>query len=105
MKRPPNQGRWHWDRSNRACAGLALLILFPCSIGLAQQVPDYKAEQDWEQVCKHAEAQPLAPIQPAGPLSGDQLIKCDETAFYYGFGEEPNYPAALQCGWFQRAHP
>lgn len=84
---------------------LFILILASCSAGLAQQMPDYKAEKGWEQICKYAEAQPPIAIRPSGPLSGDQLIKCDETALYYGFSEKQNYAAALQCGWFQRAHP
>lgn len=33
------------------------------------------------------------------------MIKCDEAALYYAFGEGPDYGAAAQCGWFQRAHP
>jgi hypothetical protein len=52
-----------------------------------------------------AREQSLAPIEPAGPLAGDQLASCDETALYYGLGEKPNYTTALQCGWYQRAHP
>jgi hypothetical protein len=84
---------------------LSILLLASCSTVFAQQMPDYKADKDWEQVCKQAEAQPLTAIQPSGPLSGDQLINCDETALYYGLGEKPDYAAALQCGWFQRAHP
>jgi hypothetical protein len=84
---------------------LFILILASCSTAFPQQVPDHKADKDWEQICKHAEAEPLTAIQPSGPLSGDQLTKCDETALYYGIGEKPDYAAALQCGWFQRAHP
>jgi hypothetical protein len=71
----------------------------------AQGSLDYTAEKNWEQVCQDAKARPLAPIEPSGPLSGLQLAHCDETALYYGLGEKPNYAAALQCGWFQRAHP
>jgi hypothetical protein len=66
---------------------------------------DYQAKSDWEQVCKQAEAQPLVAVRPSGPLPEGQLAKCDETALYYGLGDKPNYAAALQCGWFQRAHP
>jgi len=84
---------------------LSILILAWCSTAFTQQTPDYKADKDWERTCKHAEAQPLTAIQPSGPLAGDQLINCDETTLYYGLGEKPDYAAALQCGWFQRAHP
>jgi hypothetical protein len=99
------QSQRHWGTSTRVRVVLSFVILSLCSVGLTQQTPDYKAERDWQQTCKYAEAQTLTPIQPAGPLSGDQLIKCDETALYYGLGEEPDYAAAVQCGWFQRAHP
>jgi hypothetical protein len=94
-----------WGTSIRFRMALAFLILASCSAGLAQQIPDYRAEENWEKVCKQAEAQPLTEIQPSGPLSGDQLNKCDETALYYGLGDKPDYAAAFQCGWFQRAHP
>jgi hypothetical protein len=83
----------------------SLLILAFCSTGFAQGAPDYKADGGWEQVCKQSEAQPLTVIQPVVPLVGDQLIHCDETALYYGLDKKPDYAAALQCGWFQRAHP
>jgi len=83
---------------------LAFSILASCPVSPAQR-PDYKADGDWEAVCEVAKAQPLETIQPSGPLSKEQLAKCDETALYYGFGGGPDYAAALQCGWFQRAHP
>src|SRR5262249_37962369 len=31
--------------------------------------------------------------------------KCDSEALYYGFGSKPDYNAALQCAWYERAHP
>lgn len=98
-------GNWEfgylWIRSGTL---LALSILASCSASRAQR-PDYKADGDWEQVCKVAKAQPLEAIQPSGPLSKDEVAKCDETALYYGFGGRPDYAGALQCGWYQRAHP
>lgn len=94
-----------WSTSIRFPMILAFLFLASHSAGLAQQMPDYKAATDWEQTCKHTKAQILTAIQPSGPLLEDQLIKCDETTLYYGLGGKPDYAAALQCGWFQRAHP
>ena len=61
--------------------------------------------QNWQEVCRTAKAQPLVPVEPAGPLAASQLPDCDETALYYGLGANPDYAAALQCGWYQRAHP
>lgn len=84
---------------------LSLSIFSPVSLIHAQEKPAYEPEKNWEQICQRAKSQPLVPMQPSGPLSASELRKCDETALYYGLGEEPNDAAALQCGWFQRAHP
>lgn len=97
-----NPRRWFWTIRllvMQAC------ILFPGFHSLAQRIPDYQAEKNWENICKEAQAHPLTAIEPSGPIREDQLPKCDETALYYGIGQKPDYSAALQCGWFQRAHP
>ncbi len=55
--------------------------------------------------CRTALAAP-APAAPAGgPLRPAQLRSCDSTALYFGLGQPRDVAAALQCGWFQRAHP
>jgi uncharacterized protein YecT (DUF1311 family) len=41
----------------------------------------------------------------SGPISADKLAHCDEMQLYYGFDGKPDYEAALQCGWYERAHP
>jgi len=71
----------------------------------AQTAPDYKADSGWEQICKVEEAKPLATPEFFGPLSASALPTCDEQELYYGFRAKPDYAAALQCGWYQRAHP
>ncbi len=38
-------------------------------------------------------------------LATDRLADCDESDLYYGFGKASDYAGALECGWFQRAHP
>ncbi|MEP6717117.1 MAG: lysozyme inhibitor LprI family protein [Terriglobia bacterium] len=58
------------------------------------------AQTDWKQVCKSALAEPLTP--PALPAALDQ---CDSAALYYGFNKPADPAAALQCAWYQRAHP
>jgi len=50
-------------------------------------------------------ARPLLPVELKGPLTEKELESCNETKLYYGFGGKPDFPAALQCGWYQRAHP
>lgn len=82
-----------------------LAILTLSAAAVSQQRLDYKPEKNWQEVCKQAEAQPLTATEPATPLDNDQLTKCDESALYYGLGQKPDYAAALQCGWFERAHP
>jgi len=87
---------------------LALLILatsFAAASALAPRNAMAQADKNWEQVCKAAKAHPLPGPQLLGPLTSDQLPDCDERDLYYGFGKEPNYPGALQCGWYQYSHP
>ena len=80
----------------------SLLAAAPC---LAQSAMPYKPDPNWHSVCDKSLSQPLTPLQPAGPLTPGQPPTCNETQLYYGLGNPPNYPAALQCGWYQRAHP
>jgi hypothetical protein len=81
---------------------LCSLLASPC---LAQSAMPYQAESNWHSVCDKSLAQPITPPEPAGPITPSQLPHCDETQLYYGLGNPPNYQAALQCGWYQRAHP
>jgi hypothetical protein len=74
------------------------------SLAVAQQTP-YKADEKWAQVCDKVQKQPLESPAFSKPLPPDELEECDETELYYGFGDAPDYDAALQCGWYQRAHP
>jgi hypothetical protein len=67
-------------------------------------------EPDWQTVCSRALATPLpaAAAALADSASGQPALaagQCDEQALYYGFGEIPNYQAALQCAFRHRAHP
>jgi hypothetical protein len=83
---------------------LTLLTLGCCSLGVSQTTAP-KREEGWRSVCELAKRQPLTPAEPKGPLKPDELAVCDETKLYYGLGERPNYAAAFQCAWHQRAHP
>jgi len=67
-------------------------------------------EPDWQAVCSRALATPLPPAAAAlaGTASGQPALaagRCDEPALYYGFGEGPNYGAAIECAYRQRAYP
>lgn len=81
---------------------LALLARAPLALA---QAPGYEGEKSWQEVCERAKAQPLPLVQPEGPLPASKLASCDATALYYGLGDAPDYRAAVQCGWYQRAHP
>jgi len=84
-----------------------LLFLIISSVANSQQQPQslaYNEVEHWQEVCKKALAEPLT--VPSFPgISADKLATCDETALYYGFTGKPDYAAALECGWYERAHP
>ena len=66
-------------------------------------------EPDWQTVCSQALANPLPPAAAAlaGSASAQPALvaaQCDEQALYYGFGQSPNYQAALQCAYRHRAY-
>lgn len=83
---------------------VALLTLGSSSLGLAQNTTQDDAP-NWRRVCEAAAKQPLSRVEPSGPLRAEELPACDETKLYFGIGGRPNYAAAVQCGWYQRAHP
>ena len=67
-------------------------------------------EPEWQTVCSRVLATPLPPGTAALARSASDKPalaagQCDEQALYYGFGESPNYQAALQCAYRHRAHP
>ncbi len=90
--------------SARASACLILLCSFPVP-SFPQQPPPPTPEKNWQVVCKSSLATTLDSQTPPGPLASGQLSSCDETSLYYGIDKPPDYSAALQCGWYERAHP
>ncbi len=81
---------------------LAVVLLCGVSLGAQVTTPD---EKNWEAVCKKATSAPLAAPELKGPLSAAQLPQCDAEGLYYGFKGAVDNAAALQCAWWQRAHP
>jgi hypothetical protein len=63
------------------------------------------ADPNWRQECTSALAAPLEQPAIQTPWTAEKLAGCDETDTYYGIRGEPDYPAALACGWYERAHP
>jgi hypothetical protein len=66
---------------------------------------DLHSEKDWKQICAADTATPLAAPLFDRPEPEEQLKTCDPTALYYGYDRPPDPQAALQCGYYQRAHP
>lgn len=79
---------------------IALLALWMGTASLSGQ-SNY-ADPNWKQECTKALAAPLTPLATEG---GDKLATCDEIDLYYGISGKPDYPGALACGWYERAHP
>jgi hypothetical protein len=62
-------------------------------------------EKGWQQVCESSMATPVEQPAITGSLAVDKLARCDESDLYYGISGKPDYSAAMQCGWYERAHP
>jgi hypothetical protein len=87
----------------RAWETIAVLIVGTAWASSVAQPGSYR-EKDWQRVCKQATAASIQEPNLLGPLAPDKLAGCDEEELYYGFHGTPNYAAALQCGWYHRAH-
>ena len=57
-----------------------------------------------QELCSSATSLDLEPPAIAKPLAEAELPRCNEPQLYYGFDSTPDPAAALQCGYFQRAH-
>ncbi|HEY0794195.1 MAG TPA: DUF1311 domain-containing protein [Acidisarcina sp.] len=67
--------------------------------------PELHSEANWKQVCSAVTSQPFVAPAFDHPEAEVHLKGCDETALYYGFDHPPDPQGALQCGYYQRAHP
>jgi hypothetical protein len=67
----------------------------------------HHADPNWADVCAPFGREPysLAPPAFARPMPEAALRTCDSAALYYGIGRPADPQAALQCAYFQRAHP
>ncbi|MDQ2711244.1 MAG: DUF1311 domain-containing protein [Acidobacteriota bacterium] len=62
-------------------------------------------EKEWSNVCAGLIAPPLSTPSSTHIEPESELEHCDSTALYYGFGHPQDPAAALQCAYYQRAHP
>ena len=102
MSENPFNERNEWRNRVSPLELLCGFCILSCLTVVAQNEP-YKADANWKQTCAKAIAQP-AP-SPISGAANDKLAGCDESKLYYGLGDPPDYPGALQCGWFQYGHP
>ncbi len=72
---------------------------------LTAQTSPSPEEKNWKEICARATAAPLATPSFAHVAPESELQHCDSTALYYGFDHAPDPAAALQCAYYERAHP
>lgn len=78
----------------------SILFLYLLAVGQVKAT-----EMEGSKVCAQATASPFMPPAFQNPMTTTELQKCDETALYYGFEHAADPALALQCAYFQRAHP
>ena len=91
--------RWPATRSAAGRAAVCIALAWGVLAAAAH------AASATEQTCAEALARPLKTPPPTGPLTARELPQCDALALYYGFAAKPDHAAALQCAYYQRAHP
>jgi hypothetical protein len=67
----------------------------------------HHADLNWRDVCAPFSREPhsLAPPDFESPMPEAALRTCDSATLYYGIGRPADPPAALQCAYYERAHP
>jgi hypothetical protein len=83
---------------------IALLSLLMPSASSFGQSSSYR-DTDWKQTCEQATATPIEQPNLQRPVSASNPANCNEQDLYYGAKGKPDYPGALQCGWYERTHP
>src|SRR3569623_860804 len=98
--RERSSGRIFRMRPWTTIALLSLLTYSASSFGQSSY-----SDPNWQQACEKTKATQIEQPNPPEPLPTSKLAGCNEQDLYYGFHGKPAYPAALQCGWYERAHP
>src|ERR1700686_1514942 len=101
MKKMPFRGL----QKNLTTLAVAGTVICGLAAKVAAQSEDPPRETSWKQVCAQAVAKPHTPPSFALPEPESQLRHCDSEALYYGFGRAPDPSAALECAYYERAHP
>ncbi len=92
-----------WFPGLQKCLTAFVMVGFAATMSAQSDLPP--TEPNWKQVCEQALARPHTPPPFAHAETEDQLKKCDSKALYYGFSGSPDFSAALQCAYYERAHP
>jgi uncharacterized protein YecT (DUF1311 family) len=82
--------------------GIVGCAVVPQAGAQSESLPE---EKNWSAVCAQALAQPHTPPRFNKPQSEEQLRQCDSQALYYGFDGKADPSAALECAYYERAHP
>ena len=94
--------RYH-VRMGQSASLVSIAIALVAAVASAQT--SARQEKNWEQVCARSLAAPLTIPSLAHVEADSNLRHCDSTALYYGFDRPADWTAALQCAYYQRAHP
>lgn len=92
-------------KKNLAALAFAAAVTCGAATSVNAQSTLPPEEKNWKEICAQALAQPHKPPSFSHPRSGNQLQNCDSEELYYGFSGSPDPSAALQCAYYQRAHP
>lgn len=82
-----------------AATALAAILLASAQTSRAPR------EKKWKQICSQVTAQPLPERSSARLESESWLSHCNAEELYYGFDRPADPVAALQCAYYERAHP
>lgn len=109
-KAPPRGGRNQRAQRTTSIGILLGLGVFLGGVGLGARIAPAQTqlprmEADYKRVCAQATAEPLAPPKFEHPQPETWLQHCHAKVLYYGFDPPPDPAAALQCAWYERAHP
>ena len=87
-------------RPRTTIVALSFLISSASSFGQSSY-----SDPNWQQACEKAKTAQIEQPNLQESLPASKLAGCDERELYYGISAKPDYAAALQCGWYERAHP
>ena len=86
-------------------SSIAAATALAATLLASAQTSEPPREKNWQRICAHVTAQPLAAPSFAHVESESWLSHCNAEELYYGFDRPADLVAALQCAYYERAHP